>query len=786
MGWNNNGSIKGPKGDTGPKGDKGDPGPSGVTPEEWSYGPLATANARYQARAKAASTSRLKIAVLSDSTSDGYTGGLPGGSTKWGDVWPNRLAKLLRAQQTMPDGGVGWVPARTPVYPGGYNYAMATYGPPTNTAFDELGSQIGVPGALWLQKGHATNVDDVTYTLAAGATSVDVVITGYGGNVLINGTPYDSTGDRKVIRVTNPGATLNITGASGVGFALLGIYVYKGDETAGVTMHNSAQAAIRGDEVYSRLQDGAGSLKPLLAYYAPDVILICLGSNDRGNGSSAATIVQTLKDIATSLKAAIPNVDLVYLIRPSGGDPIWADACDQLIAAAPSMGASYFDLRAAMPSVADRSIWLSDSTHFTAAGDALAAQKIADYMAVRTGKVTYESVQTQIDASVQKNKLPIKTRKVVYGPGGAWTGNMGTTPAVTQLGVRLLFRAPDRPTRWRFCERSYDVSTAAAKQNKVQKGIRIGEHVRDSSGNVTHDFINQQTLLTDDVSIPGGVDFVKSPWFPALEANKEYVISTGFTQASSAINNAVGACKRYATPDAAHDIAGSPSTQSKGTPLDWYIEYEVDTTKRHFLVLGDSISEQIIGNQGTTVSGWVDSPMWQTWPRLWAEANNALVTVFAINGFAASNLATMGNLWDDGKYTYGDNIDGAIIMIGSNDASASRSLANFQADVGVMVSNYRTRVGDPNAPVWFVSTIPRLGLNATANNLRRSYNMWLATLPFNAQGFTDAQDTFQSSPTSPDTNYPAYYTDGIHPTFAGTLALAEKFGRTLSDKYRTA
>lgn len=378
----------------------------GGSAEPWSYGALATASSTYKTKAMLAGSEKLKIAVLSDSTSDGYTGGLPGGSTKWGNVWPNRLAKLLREQIGLPKGGENWIPAKTPTPPPGYSYNTASYGPPANaTKFDDMNFQIGMPGSLWLQQGHATNAYEVTYTLTPGTTSVQVVLNGYAGRLLINNVSYDSVGVPKNITIFAPGSTLKIVGETGIGFGLLGIREYVGDEVVGVEIMNMAQAAISAVEVLGWLQNQDRQMKGQLQVFSPDVVLICLGSNDLGAGATPEAAVNALGGIALQIQSVVPDVEIVFLLRPhptQGG--AWDDFCARVIGGAASINSRVFDMRnGVFPPVTDTSVWLSDQMHLKAEGDVAFAAAVANYMKVKKpgNGVTESRVEEMMNTKFQ-------------------------------------------------------------------------------------------------------------------------------------------------------------------------------------------------------------------------------------------------------------------------------------------------------------------------------------------------------------------------------------------------
>ncbi|MDF3308700.1 SGNH/GDSL hydrolase family protein [Rhodococcus sp. T2V] len=347
-------------------------------------GPLAQASLAYRTAALAAGTTRLKILTIGDSTNDGY--GNPGGPDQWAKTWPLKLASLLREDFGLAAGGRGWIPPSTPLAPGNYIWRPATL-LPNGYALDDLTTQVGIPGSLWLQRGHVSNVDEVTYTLSAGTTAVDIVTTGYGGNMTFTpatGSPVtlDSTGDRVVTRITNPGSTVNIHAASGVGFALLGVIEYVADSTAGVTQWNLSRGAMAAHEYAAWLAAGDKSLKPLIAAYAPHVALVCLGANDYQGGRTPSQLATALTAIHTDITAASADTEVVYLIRPLADDPeqttTWTEYVETISTTAASLAAHVLDTR----DLAGTGLYIADGVHFTDAGNTAMAQAAAAYMKV--------------------------------------------------------------------------------------------------------------------------------------------------------------------------------------------------------------------------------------------------------------------------------------------------------------------------------------------------------------------------------------------------------------------
>ncbi|WP_009473888.1 SGNH/GDSL hydrolase family protein [Rhodococcus sp. JVH1] len=347
-------------------------------------GPLAQASSTYRTAALAAGTSRLKILSIGDSTNDGY--GNPGGPDQWAKTWPLKLASLLRVDLGLTSGGRGWIPPSTPLAPGNYEYVPATL-LPNGFALDDLTTQVGIPGSLWLQRGHASNVDEVAYTLSAGTTAVDIVTTGYGGNMTFTpatGSPVtiDSTGDRVFTRITNPGSTVNIHAASGVGFALLGIIEYAADTAAGVTQWNLSRGAMAAHEYAAWLAAGDKSLKPIIGAYAPHVALVCLGANDYQGGRTPSQLATALTAIHNDITAASAGTEVVFVIRPLADDPeqatTWTDYVETISSTAAGLGAHVLDVR----DLTGSGLYVADGVHFTEAGNTAMAEAAAAYMKV--------------------------------------------------------------------------------------------------------------------------------------------------------------------------------------------------------------------------------------------------------------------------------------------------------------------------------------------------------------------------------------------------------------------
>lgn len=389
------------------------------------YGAFPNAVPSYKAKALNPSVP-IKFAVLSDSTSDGYADVYQGASTSWDHVWPQLLMAKLRAQQALPTGGDGWIPASVPTgWQGGYRYSP-TILRPTGFALDMLNTQIGIPGALWLQSGHASNVWDVEYQLSPGVTAVDVVTTRYGQgtvNIVCANSAATTTvsGDatREFKRITNPGASIRLAANNGVGFALLGVFEYVGDEAKGFRMMNFAYAGITAAEIHSWLGNSTYSMKPMIAAHQPDVVFICAGSNDLSNaGKTPAEAMQSLGGIALEVLNAAPNATPVFIMRPNPSTE-FATLTQLVKDNAAQVNAQVLDLRND-PRIAlsNTSLYIADGVHFSSAGDEAMADLMADYMKVQTSStVTPASVQAQIDAALTAKIQVVTALPAVGTPG---------------------------------------------------------------------------------------------------------------------------------------------------------------------------------------------------------------------------------------------------------------------------------------------------------------------------------------------------------------------------------
>ena len=388
--------------------------------DTWTLGPIATLSEKYRNKAKAADSEALKILVLSDSTSDGFSGGLAGTSINWDDVWPLRLAELLRSQIRLPAGGRGWVPATTPTAPSGYNYRTTTLKPSNWNTLDEMNYSAGMPGGLWLNRGRVEGsqvwADEVEYQLSPGTTSVEVCLTGYGANVEITcqkapfRRDYQTQNPDEVrwVTIADPGTSISFKASTGQGFGLFGLIEHIGDEFNGVQMMNMAIAGITAQQIYTWLQDSGRSMKRAIAHYQPDVVLIVAGSNDVGDANiSPADTLNYLGGIAMEVTAVAPDVLPIFVMR-NNPDPDYAALVNLVKNNAGSVGGMTIDL-SQEPRLALNAggIYIADNQHYSVSGDVMMAQIMGEQLKVQRsgggGGLSEEEVEAIAASAIAAN-----------------------------------------------------------------------------------------------------------------------------------------------------------------------------------------------------------------------------------------------------------------------------------------------------------------------------------------------------------------------------------------------
>ncbi|CAM4133546.1 SGNH hydrolase-type esterase domain-containing protein [Nocardia ninae] len=374
------------------------------------------------------------------------------------------------------------------------------------------------------------------------------------------------------------------------------------------------------------------------------------------------------------------------------------------------------------------------------------------------------------------------TRLMTFGNGGMDQTVAGNLSAATQWGIRIPVRLPVTPTRARLRLRNYGM-TNVASVNLTGKGIIMGTHTLDGSGNGTGNFAGATatTIVAGDFTIPGDGSYYTSPWFN-MAGNTDLLFAIGYMMASTAMKTTIGQCFIWNTSAAALNPATTGGTVPAGIPLDFLIEYEVPVASNAsaWLFIGDSIEEVVTGPQGTSASSIVPIPIHQCQPQRWAAANNTLVQNLSMAGVTAAvfaDPASFPEFWSR-QNIVAANLDGAIISVGSNDVfPGGRTLAQYQADIQKIVTKVKQLIGY-DKPIYFGNIIPRNDSSAK-NTVRLQANAWLATLPFGAKGCIDF-DVVMRQGSSTTTLDPVKTVDNIHPSYAGVDAMVSKLAMSIA------
>lgn len=758
-----------------------------------NYGTLAVNSPKYLATALNASTRAMRLVVFGDSTGDSWSDLQTPATTRWDQGWPARLAALLRGQLGLPSGGDGWIPPSTPNGPEHYSYRPATLGPAGFTSID-TGDQIyyGVPGSIWLQQSSATAARIATYDLTPGVTSVDVVVTSYGYPVRITtantaATNYTTANPDlgRRINIVNPGAWIRIEPDTGGGFALIGIQEYVGDEVRGIRMMNYSLGGTRALDTYNWISDPARSMKTLVSQYAPDVALIVLGSNDISTGRTPEDTLAVLIGIGQQVQSVAPDCQVVYVMRENN-DANFVTLITLVTAWAPTIGAQVLNLRnEPRLDVAAPGIYLPDGQHYTATGDAVMAQVMSEYL-----KVGVPATQATIDSSIstalgdRNTRLPRRLRRMAYG-AGMQVNTVTAAITFAARGLRIPVELPVDTTRWRLRAWNFDAGTpTTAKGNQTGKSLVIGNAARDALGIINGNFIGNvaTSLVSGDFTIPGivpvGGDWYNSgvytsPWFTAdnqqFKANVTRVLGTGITQTSAATPTSEQQGMFFATAtDGADPTKVNPA--NGWIPFTMVIEYETVTDRMCVLFLGDSIPTGITGPKAGSVT---PIPTFRNYPHQWAKGNNVLVQHLGFSGATANNYNTSTSTLQAGLYGRYDlvtpDFDMIIFSMGSNDSNASRTLAQFQADVQSIWTKVSTPLR-PGTPMWVINIPPR---NTAQEALRQAYNEWWSQGPLGIAGVVDL-DGAMTTGAATGALKAGYSLDGIHFTWQGqTRAAAE-------------
>lgn len=410
-----------------------------------------------------------------------------------------------------------------------------------------------------------------------------------------------------------------------------------------------------------------------------------------------------------------------------------------------------------------------------------------------------------------KKPAPV-TRLLSYGAGGLGSG-VDWTQSGTERGFRRVVSLPCNTTRYRHRIRNYNTTSNTAATGFESNGaapltgigVVQGKAAFDALGMPNGNFQNSVgvTQVASGYTIPNTGQFFESAWITDIDQQFQtdvpLVFASGWTSGSTvAVQPMTERVWKYSSaavalnPSATGGVAGnnngagigsSAGSGLSGMPLDWVIEYETVDGASGILVIGDSLAEGVTGPGNTTKStaaGQILADAYYAYPMRFARREQVHVTNLALMNSTTAQWghSTLIDRWlrtniAAGKY------DAIVVALGSNDASLSTSLANYQAQMSVVVSRARQYV-NPNAwvPLYFANITPRGFASGSAQeNARLAYNSWLSRLPFNAEGVIDL-DSALGTPNANTMRGPLHM-DGAHYSYQGTDAAAAAMSAAL-------
>ncbi|WP_280448471.1 SGNH/GDSL hydrolase family protein [Nocardia brasiliensis] len=373
---------------------------------------------------------------------------------------------------------------------------------------------------------------------------------------------------------------------------------------------------------------------------------------------------------------------------------------------------------------------------------------------------------------------PLRAMTLPYSNGGLG-GSVATSLASATAGSdRFVVKLPANVTQWRIKFRNWDYAQTSKTAATLKKLI-VGKHARATTGTAleTGSFVGSSatTIVSTDQTIPGNGTWYTSPWVTAagdtFEAGVEFLVGFGWTiSPSTVVQTGAGRSWHWTNSTSGSDptVAGSGATQTY-SPFDWVIEYQLTTRNRVCLVIGDSISEGIMGSNSALAS----TPLWRNPFNLWAERTDRLVVNLSLAGVGLTHFATTpasNYLWTrQDLSTANYTIDQVVISAGSNDFSpASRTLSQMQADTLTIVSYLQSTLGI-TAPIALATIIAR---GATNDAVRLTWNEWVSQVPTFASGVIDFDGALRG--TTAQSLVAQYTPDDIHPSWLGAHVMADQ------------
>lgn len=296
--------------------------------------------------------------------------------------WIDQAVTALRTAYptTGAAGGTGFLPAYYNLNNFSQSYSSRAVG--AGSLADETG--IGFGGRTTAIGPGAT----VTYSITGSGMDVWWVAGGGSLTVTIDGTLVSSintagtsgTGNHSNrFLFSSTGAHTIVLGASGSTARFSGIQVHNGDENKGIRLIDAAHSGWRTvDYTDSNYVD-------LWAAASPDLVTIMLGLNDRGQGTSAATMKTNIQTFIANLRAALPTKPPSFAVCVTWSldldQPTWDPYAAWLRNIAnddPTIG--IIDFYKSMGPATDTTYWNSDGLHPNDTGHAFMGSQAASYL----------------------------------------------------------------------------------------------------------------------------------------------------------------------------------------------------------------------------------------------------------------------------------------------------------------------------------------------------------------------------------------------------------------------
>lgn len=347
----------------------------------------------------------------------------------------------------------------------------------------------------------------------------------------------------------------------------------------------------------------------------------------------------------------------------------------------------------------------------------------------------------------------------------------GFTDTATAVQLRWPFKIAAAVQRFRIHLRNHNDRDSLAYAGALSvTGIWVGAHGVATDGTLTGAWAStpKQVSGAFTTSDTGG-EYVTG-WIErstaALDGYTEHLISLGYTCAAQTNHAGVAGCWRSAVPgEAASMSPGTALTRAALSPLDVWVEVEIDADVPVGAYLGDSL----------TVGTGATMPVYDSYASRHALAHGVVPQIMAHHGSQMSNW-TNASAWKWAKYAGLSKPDSVLWALGGNDiGSPGMDLATAKTRFLTLAAVVRLQLC---GTIYLANLMPRTG-STDFNTLRALYNVWLETLPAGAVNCFDFSTPVQQ-PGNADLLLTRFDSDGTHLNTAGYAANARSITAPLA------